>query len=495
MIRVFVIAVVCLTLARVSAAQERIALVIGNGAYDHMNYLANPVNDAKLIRDALSDVGFDVHVEYNATEDMMYAAFKAHGERLEGGGADAIGFVFFAGHGLQVDGLNFLLPVDAEVYSTADVYGEAPRLADLFKQLERGGNATNFVVLDACRNNNLTSSYRGGGGLARETSSRGTLIAYATQPGAVAADGSGSNSPYSEALAAMIGQPGLAAESMFRRVATQVEIVTNDVQQPWTESGLRGEDFCFAGCNGSAQPFSFNVPASSGGGASRDAAEPATPAFSIGAVPEQNYRNATEAFIAQRFSESATLYEAACSGGVMEACHDLAHSYENGYGVPKDIGRAQVFFSRACDGNLAQSCSILGLLYHTGQIDEPGGEPAMLQKAKTYYDRGCQGGDALGCDKAREIDTPDRDARPITPPQALYPSRAAEREIEGSCEVSLNVDSQGNPVDVTAECTDNVFTREAERALSRAKFAPKFVNGVAVERIGVVYPLEFSLSQ
>ena len=230
----------------------RVALVIGNSAYGQPGwYLPNPVNDAKLMTDALEAVGFDVHPVYNAGEDEMEAAFRDHGDGLRAAGPDAVGFVFFAGHGVQADGLNFLLPIDAEVYTEADLYSEAPRLGDLMSHLSRAGNAANFVVLDACRNNNLPRAFRSAtGGLAQVPAVRGTLIAYATKPGAVAEDGAGSNSPYSSVLASVITEPGLSAESLFRTVATRVETLTDDRQQPWMESGLRGEaDFCFAGCD------------------------------------------------------------------------------------------------------------------------------------------------------------------------------------------------------------------------------------------------------
>ncbi|MEO0467391.1 MAG: caspase family protein [Pseudomonadota bacterium] len=238
--------------------RKRIALVVGNSAYDHMRFLPNPINDAKLMRDSLEEVGFEVYLEYNATEEILESAFSAHGQRLAQAvkaGEDPIGLVYFAGHGVQLNGLNFLLPVDAEIYADADVFREAPRLADLFSQLAIAGNSTNFVVLDACRNNRLPSAFRGEKGLASEARTRGTLIAYSTQPGATAADGGGANSPYTEALAKWITQAGLASESMFRHVATEVERVTGGVQQPWIDSGLRGKDFCFAGCDGSPDLF------------------------------------------------------------------------------------------------------------------------------------------------------------------------------------------------------------------------------------------------
>lgn len=235
------------------AAADRIGLVIGNSAYDQTGWsLANPANDVELVSAALRSVGFDVTMVIDATEDEMEDEFRAYGQRLKSAGPDAIGFFYFAGHGVQSQGLNYLIPTDLEAYTEADVWSGAPRLGLLIRHLEYAGNKTNFVVLDACRNNPLLSSFRDtGGGLAALEESRGMLIAYATAPGTVASDGGGHNSPYAQSLAALIPSSNEAAEILFRKVATRVELMTDNQQQPWVESGLRGESsFCFAGCDG-----------------------------------------------------------------------------------------------------------------------------------------------------------------------------------------------------------------------------------------------------
>ena len=233
-------------------AQARIALVIGNDNYETPGWaLENPANDARLMGEALEAVGFQVEVVTDASMDDMQDAFQRHGDRLSAAGEDAIGFFFYAGHGAQSEGLNYLVPVDAEVYNEADLWREAPNLGLLFRDLERAGNSTNFIVLDACRNNPMPSATRSTDerGLAAAGRVRGTLIAYSTAPGSVAADGVGDNSPFTTALANLIQQPGYSAETLFRVVATRVEQITDERQLPWTESGLRGEtDFCFAGC-------------------------------------------------------------------------------------------------------------------------------------------------------------------------------------------------------------------------------------------------------
>ena len=232
--------------------EPRVALVIGNSTYETPGWaLENPARDARLMTAALEGLGFEVDLVLNADEDQMEQAFADFGARLRDAGPDATGFFFFAGHGVQSEGLNYLIPTDLVAYNEADIWANAPRLELLFRYLENAGNAANFIVLDACRNNPLPAAVRTtAGGLAASGKVRGTLIAYSTAPGAVAEDGTVGNSEFTLALSEMISTPGIAAETLFRRVATRVEQRTNYRQQPWVESGLRGNaDFCFAGCS------------------------------------------------------------------------------------------------------------------------------------------------------------------------------------------------------------------------------------------------------
>ncbi|WP_084418268.1 caspase family protein [Henriciella litoralis] len=251
MIRLIAIVFAVIALAMPAIAEPRIALVIGNSDYETTGWkLQNGARDARLMKAALEGLGFEVEAITNADEDEMEEAFASFGARLKEAGPNATGFFFFAGHGVQSEGLNYLIPTELVAYTEADVWANAPRLELLFRYLENAGNAANFIVLDACRNNPLPSAVRTtGGGLAATGRVRGTLIAYSTAPGAVAEEGAGRNSEFTLALAELISQPGLSAETLFRRVATRVETRTGYRQQPWIESGLRGDaDFCFAGC-------------------------------------------------------------------------------------------------------------------------------------------------------------------------------------------------------------------------------------------------------
>lgn len=243
--------IMALSLFSEALAEKRIALVIGNSDYATPGWvLDNPVNDAELLAGALETVGFEVHQLLDANKTEMEDAFQEHADRLKDAGEDAVGFFFFAGHGAQHRGFNYLVSTDATVRSAADLMRQ-PKLDLLMNYLDYAGNRTNFIVLDACRNNPLPASMRSAPqGLASSQRIRGTLIAYSTAPGMVAEDGTGrENSSYSASLAALVTQPGYSVETLFRVVATRVEDLTDGIQIPWTESGLRGEqDFCFAGC-------------------------------------------------------------------------------------------------------------------------------------------------------------------------------------------------------------------------------------------------------
>ena len=189
---VFAVAAAAMPAAMPAPGHEpRVALVIGNSAYETPGWsLENPARDAQIMKAALEGLGFDVDIVLNADEDQMEQAFSDFGARLREAGPEATGFFFFAGHGVQSEGLNYLIPTDLVAYNEADIWANAPRLELLFRYLENAGNAANFIVLDACRNNPLPAAVRStAGGLAATGRVRGTLIAYSTAPGAVAEDG------------------------------------------------------------------------------------------------------------------------------------------------------------------------------------------------------------------------------------------------------------------------------------------------------------------
>lgn len=220
----------------------RVALVVGNSRYQHVSQLANPVNDAADMRDALRRVGFSVvHVE-NASRDQMLRAINQFSEQLR---KDGTALVFYAGHGMQVKGENYLMPIDANPKTDNEVETEAVNLNRILSRMERSG--VNVVMLDACRNDPFKRSWRsagGSGGLASVDAPTGTLISYATAPGRVADDGGGRNSPYTKAVLRAMQQPDAKIEDVFKAVRREVAAATRNQQTPWESSSLVG-DFYF----------------------------------------------------------------------------------------------------------------------------------------------------------------------------------------------------------------------------------------------------------
>jgi uncharacterized caspase-like protein len=231
------------------AAEARVALVIGNGAYSETTRLANPSHDAEDVAAALEGVGFEVIRVIDGDKLTMERAVRSFGNRLAGA---EVALFFYAGHGLQVAGRNYLLPVNARLVEEQDLLFEAIDAALPLSLMEQAGARVKLVVLDACRDNplarSLARSIRSTGrstevgrGLARIEGAVGTLIAYATAPGDIAADGRDRNSPFTTGLLRWIAQPGLEVRAMFGRVREAVHAATNGRQVPWVNESLMGE--------------------------------------------------------------------------------------------------------------------------------------------------------------------------------------------------------------------------------------------------------------
>ncbi|TDQ84048.1 putative caspase-like protein [Dongia mobilis] len=225
-----------------AAAEKRIALVIGNGKYDGaIGPLANPPRDAEVMGKQLAALGFQVVKLVNGDQKAMKRAISDFGGRLLAAGPDAVGLFFYAGHGVQIRGINYLIPVGAAIEREADAELEAVNAEWVLDQMSYAGNSVNIMLLDACRNNPLTRSFRSADrGLARMDAPTGTFVGYSTAPGEVAADGTGENSPYVAALASEMGKPGIALEETFRNVRVRVMAETDQRQVPWDSSSLTG---------------------------------------------------------------------------------------------------------------------------------------------------------------------------------------------------------------------------------------------------------------
>jgi len=217
------------------------ALVIGNSSYENRP-LANPVNDARLIAASLQAIGFKVTVVNDLGRKELFSKVSDFAKALP---KDSIALVYYAGHGLQIEGKNFLLPTDFSPTSASGVALRAYPVSDLLLQVGKAASSVNIVVLDACRNNPFqpteVAKYRSFDnlGLAPLKNPKGTLIAFSTAPGQQAADGVGrQNSLYAEFLAKALVEPGVTAEQIFKKVAEQVRKKTIEDQQPWFESSL-----------------------------------------------------------------------------------------------------------------------------------------------------------------------------------------------------------------------------------------------------------------
>lgn len=222
--------------------EPRIALVIGNAHYENAMKLANPANDAELIGSTLKKLGFDVILVTDAEQKKMQRAVIEFGDRLAKAGPEATGLFYYAGHGMQVEGENYLIPVDATIQREADVEIDAVPTTMVLKQMAFANSRVNIVILDACRDNPLASDFRSMGqsrGFAEIRSKpKGTFISYSTAPGEVAADGSDGHSPFAEALAAAMMQPGLDLPEVFQHVRERVLEETDQKQTPWDSSSL-----------------------------------------------------------------------------------------------------------------------------------------------------------------------------------------------------------------------------------------------------------------
>ena len=225
-----------------SASEKRIALVIGNGNYQSAP-LKNPVNDAKDIAFTLNELGFEVTLKTNVTQKSFERAIRDFGVQLKNGG---VGLFYYAGHGFQVKGSNYLIPIGAVLESEGDARYEAVDAGLVLAKMEDAGNGLNIIILDACRNNPFTRSFRSAEkGLAKMDAPTGSILAYATAPGNVAADGVGRNGLYTEKLLKHIATPDLKIEEVFKRVRIDVAFASGKKQTPWESSSLMG-DFYFS---------------------------------------------------------------------------------------------------------------------------------------------------------------------------------------------------------------------------------------------------------
>src|ERR1700754_326387 len=234
-------------------AENRLTLVIGQSAYRAVNPLPNPANDAKAMWKLLGDAGFAVTTADDLSQKELNERVAGFTARIAEKGPDTVALVFYAGHGLQIDGENYLVPVDVDPKREADIPLQAVRLNDILNTLNSVPSKMRILLLDACRNNPFPAiNVTAGRGLAMvdaKTGAPGTFLSYSTSPGAEAEDGNGADSPYTSALLAAAREPGVPIEQAFKRVRVAVNKATEGRQTPWDSSSLT-DDFKFIAGSG-----------------------------------------------------------------------------------------------------------------------------------------------------------------------------------------------------------------------------------------------------
>lgn len=396
-IRLIALLAICLY-SSAAAAADRVALVIGLGAYQTIEPLANTRNDARGMADALESIGFEVTTALDSTSEELFQLLDDFAFRSET--AD-LALIYYAGHGVEVQGENFLIPVDADIQSNRDVQRQSVSLKQLLAAVERA-RTMRIVILDSCRDNPLgdliqldqggnivrgtDDTRRGGGGLAPAKPDRGTMVAFAARDGQVALDGNGDNSPYAQALMEKIVQPGLEISLMFRQVRDNVLQQTGNLQEPHTYGSLTGVPFYLAGPKEGQDGLADVTAVDAWASLRPDQEEQLLALADLGDTRSMlglayMRLNPNEG----RFNpqEAVEFLSRAARAGSPEAQFELAKLYERGTGVDRDERRALALYREAAEQDFADAINDLGFLHYQGGL----GLPADPQRALTFFER------------------------------------------------------------------------------------------------------------
>jgi TPR repeat protein len=397
-----VVALVSSAAAQSASDERRVALVVGNFNYDHVPRLANPGNDASLIATTLRSLGFTLvgdGVQQNVDKAHFDHLVQDFGRAIQG--AD-VALFYYAGHGMQVDGNNWLVPTDANPTRPQDLEFQMVNAELVLKQMDGAGTRLNLVILDACRNNPFaTLGTRGvATGLAQMRAPEGTMISFATQPGNVAADGSGADGPYATALAAAMRQPGLDIFRVFNQVGLTVKRSTDGAQLPWVSSSPIDGEFYFAETDATSDPI---VTAAS-------EAAPAIPIDQQGQArntsPADTATAATGATATEKVASTHVAAPPGNSGqaarapanpvdslqvlagqGKADAQFDLGFAYAKGQGVQRDDAIARHWFELAAAQGVAKAQYWMGAMLERGR-----GGPRSYADAMQWYRRAAEQG-------------------------------------------------------------------------------------------------------
>ncbi len=397
-VRIIAVCLVCLVAGSAVAATDRVALVLGLGAYRTIEPLDNTRNDARSIAATLKGIGFDVTLSLDATGDELRQLMDDFAFRSET--AD-LALIYFAGHGVEVQGENFLIPVDADIRSNQDVQRQSISLKQMLASVERA-RKMRIVILDSCRDNplgdviDLSQSLQSnasdalaqsqGGGLAPARPDRGTLVAFAAKDGQVALDGASGNSPYARALMDKMVKPGLEISLMFRQVRDMVLQETSNLQEPHTYGSLTGIPFYLAGAAPGQVDISGTIGQAAWAAIKPDQEEQLMALANLGDTRSMlglayMRLNPNEG----RFDpkQAVAFLEKASAAGSAEAQFELAKIYERGTGVPVDEKRALELYETSAGQGYADAINDLGFLHYQGGL----GLPADPQKALTFFER------------------------------------------------------------------------------------------------------------
>lgn len=226
--------------------EQRVALVIGNANYQNAPKLANPDDDAQSMAQFLNSAGFEVVAATDLTQNDMLRVVQDFSAKVASRGPNTVAMVYYAGHGVQLAGENYLVPVDAKVSSPTELVNNSVRLVDVMSTLETIPSRMRIVILDACRNNPFPQVNDAGRGLAIVDAPNGSIVGYSTAPGAEAQDGTNGHSPYTQAFLNVAREPNVPIEQLFKRVRLEVNQTTSGAQIPWESSSLTS-DFTFFG--------------------------------------------------------------------------------------------------------------------------------------------------------------------------------------------------------------------------------------------------------
>lgn len=229
-----------------SGPEQRVALVIGNSSYQHVTRLPNPANDARAVSQLLNAAGFEVISATDLNHNQMIQAVQDFSGKIAGRGQNTVAMVYYAGHGVQLEGENYLIPVDAKISSEPELISDSVRLVDVMATLEAIPSRMRIVILDACRNNPFPSLGDAGRGLAIVDAPNGSIVGYSTAPGTEALDGAGDHSPYTAAFLRLAHDKNVPIEQLFKRIRLEVNNSTDGHQTPWESSSLTS-DFYFFG--------------------------------------------------------------------------------------------------------------------------------------------------------------------------------------------------------------------------------------------------------